>query len=326
LRLLTRRDEELSPGFLKDRIAAAVARRKTLFPSGDVYRAVHGEADLLPGLFADRYGDAVTVQIIAEGMEAREGPILDAVDEILRPRILAVRSDGAARDFEGLPRRSTLVKGTLPARVAYSEGENWFEIDLMGDLKTGGFLDQRENHLRAMEYASGDGLDCFTYHGGFALALSRRCRSVLAVDQLEEAVSRVWANAARSGLANVEARAANAFDLLRRLAEEGRRFGIIVLDPPAFAKRKEGLAAAERAYKDLNLRALRLLSPEGVLVTCSCSGKLTADRFEAVLLSAIEDAKRPVQILERRGAGRDHPVLAGVPETDYLKCWILRAL
>lgn len=326
LRLLSRREEAVDAGFFRARLALALERRRTLFPDADAYRVVHGEADLLPGLFVDRFGDGVTIQAISEGMDAREELILSLVDELLAPRWIAIRNDTAARDFEVLPRASRLAKGVAPATVEYREGENRFAIDLLADLKTGGFLDQRENHLRAAEFARGDGLDCFTYHGGFALALARRCERVLAVDQLEAAAQRVRANAERNGLANVEAVCANAFDVLRQLEKEGRRFAVVVLDPPAFAKRKEGLVAAERAYKDLNLRALRLLAPEGVLITCSCSGKMTPERFGEMLQSAIEDAKRPVQILERRGAGRDHPALAGLPETDYLKCWILRAL
>jgi 23S rRNA (cytosine1962-C5)-methyltransferase len=252
--------------------------------------------------------------------------LVGILDELLAPRLIAVRNDTAARDFEVLPRACRLAKGAGRAQVEYREGENSFAIDLMADLKTGGFLDQRENHLRAAEYAKGDGLDCFTYHGGFALALSRGCHSVLAVDQLEEAAARARANVERNRLPNVEVRCANAFDLLRAMDKQSRRFDVVVLDPPAFAKRREGLAAAERAYKELNLRALRLLAREGILITCSCSGKMTPDHFGRMLESAIEDARRPVQILERRAAGRDHPPLFGLPETDYLKCWILRAL
>jgi 23S rRNA (cytosine1962-C5)-methyltransferase len=326
LRLLTRRDEPVDDAFFRARLASSIERRRALFPGADAFRAVHGESDLLPGLFVDCYGDGVTLQSISEGMAAREEAILEMLDELLKPRLIAVRNDTSARDFEGLARESRLAKGSGAAAVEYREGENRFEVDLMEDLKTGGFLDQRENHLRAAEYARGAGLDCFTYHGGFALALARRCSSVLAVDQLEGAAQRAKANAERNGLSNVEVRAANAFDLLRQLEREGARFDVVVLDPPAFAKRKEGMDAAQRAYKDLNLRALRLLQREGVLITCSCSGKMTPELFGQMLQSAIEDAKRPVQILERRAAGRDHPPLAGLPESDYLKCWILRAL
>ncbi len=326
LRLLTRREEPVDAGFFKARLAAALARRQQLFPGADAYRVAHGESDLLPGLLVDRFGDGVTVQTISEGMDRREAELLQALDELLSPRLIAVRNDTSARDFEFLPRASRLAKGAGPARVEYHEGPARFELDLMDDLKTGGFLDQLENHLRASEYARGQGLDCFTYHGGFALALARRCDHVIAVDQLDTAAARARANAERNGHANVEVLCANAFDVLRQFEREGRRFDVVVIDPPAFAKRREGVAAAERAYKELNLRALRILAPEGVLVSCSCSGKMTPALFGKMLESAIADAKRPVQYLERRGAGRDHPPLAGVPETEYLKCWVLRAL
>ncbi len=326
LRLLSRKDEVVTSDTFRDRLTKALERRRLLYPETDGFRVVHGESDLLPGLFVDRYADAVTIQTISEGMDLRQAEIIGWLDELLSPRLIAVRNDGSARDFEGLPRQSALAKGQAPARVHYREGENLFEIDLMEDLKTGSFLDQRDNHLRAAHYARGRGLDCFTYHGGFALSLARRCSSVLAVDQLLEAAQRTEENALRNGLKNLEARAVNAFDLLRQLEQEGRRFETIVLDPPAFAKRKEGLPAAQRAYKDLNLRALRLLERDGILITCSCSGKMTSELFGQMLQSAIEDAKRPVQILERRGAGADHPTLAGLPESEYLKCWILRAL
>jgi 23S rRNA (cytosine1962-C5)-methyltransferase len=183
-----------------------------------------------------------------------------------------------------------------------------------------------DNHVRAGELARGEGLDLFSYHGGFALALSRSCDSVLAVEQDPKASERARANAARNGRTNVTVENANAFDVLRRFSESGRRFDTVVVDPPGLAKRREGLATALRAYHELNLRALKCLRPEGLLVTCSCSGKLTREAFEEMVLSAASDAKRPVQILERRGAGLDHPVLGGLPETEYLKAFFVRVL
>lgn len=326
LRMLTRSEEPVDAAFFRRRLEAALARRQRLFPTDDAYRVVHGEADLLPGLFVDRYGDALTIQTISEGMAAREAEVVQALDELLSPRLIALRNDTASRDFEGLPRTSSLAKGEGPAIATFHEGENLFEIDLIADAKTGSFLDQRENHLRATEYARGRGLDCFTYHGGFALALARGCDSVLAVDQADAAVAKAQANVERNGLTNVEVRAQNAFDLLRRLDADGERFDVVVLDPPGLAKRREGIAAAERAYKELNLRALRILQPDGVLITCSCSGKISPEHFGEILQSAIVDSRRSVQILERRGAGRDHPGFAGLAESEYLKCWVLRVL
>jgi 23S rRNA (cytosine1962-C5)-methyltransferase len=209
--------------------------------------------------------------------------------------------------------------------ASYREGEVELQVDLLDDHKTGGYLDQRENHLRAGELARGEALDAFCYHGGFALQLARRARHVLAIDQDAAAVARTRENARRNQLDNVDVRAANAVEQLRALDKEGRKFDVVVLDPPAFAKRRDGLEGALRVYKEINYRAVRLLKPGGLLVTCSCSGKVTPQMFGEVIEWAAQEAKRPLQILERRGAARDHPPLLGVPETDYLKCWFLLA-
>jgi len=210
--------------------------------------------------------------------------------------------------------------------VAYHEGAHRFEIDLLRDSKTGSFLDQIDNHLLAGRLGRGEALDTFSYHGGFALALSTGCSSVLAVEQDAVAAERARANAKANGRQNVVVETGNAFDVLRRLAEEGRQFDTVIIDPPGLAKRKEGLATARRAYHELNLRAFKLVRPEGLLVSCSCSGKLSRSAFEELLLGAAGDAKRQVQVLERRGAGIDHPVLASLPDTEYLKAWFMRVL
>jgi 23S rRNA (cytosine1962-C5)-methyltransferase len=327
LRILTRRDEPCDRAFFARRVADAVALRRGLWPTGEAYRDVHGEADLLPGLFVDRYGDALAIQTASEGAEVHLDLFVELLAAALSPRVIVEKNDASARDFEGLPRRQGVLCGGPDARASYAEGDNRFDIDLLGDLKTGAFLDQRENHLRAAEYmpAGGTGLDLFSYHGGFALALATRAASVLAVEADETAAARIRANATRNGRP-VEALHGNSFDVGRALEREGRRFDVVVLDPPAFAKRKSEARTADRAYKELNLRALKLVKPGGVLLTCSCSGKMTAERFAGVLASAFADVKRPVQLLERRGAGRDHPVSPQVPETEYLKCWVYRVL
>ncbi len=328
LRLLTRRsaaEEPVGEAFFRKRLEASLARRATL-ATREAYRLVHGEADLLPGLFVDRYGPALVQQTLSGGADAHKALFARLLVELTGAEQVVARDDGSGRDFEGLPREVRRLAGQGPARVVFREGANAFEVDLLEDFKTGTFLDQADNHLRAGTLGRGEALDTFTYHGGFALALSASCDTVLAVDQDAAAVARAVENARRNGRANVTAEEANAFDLLKRFDKEGRRFDCIVLDPPGFTKRKEGLAAALRAYHELNLRALRCLRPEGLLVTCSCSGKLSREAFEEMVLAAAADAKRPVQILERRGAGPDHPALAGLPETEYLKAWFLRAL
>jgi 23S rRNA (cytosine1962-C5)-methyltransferase len=325
LRLLTRGDEPCGPDTIRRRLKQAHARRQRLFPRVDAYRLAHGEADLLPGLFVDRYGDGLSVQLLSEGMERHRDVVLEALTEEVQPRVMVLRNDTSAREFELLPRATELVRGDDP-RVTYHEGENAFAVNLLEERKTGGFLDQRENHLRAAEYARGEVLDAFCYHGGFALAASRRAERVLALDQDDAAARLARENAERNGRANVTVEVQNAFDALHGFDKDARRFDTIIIDPPAFAKRKEGLPAALRAYRELNLRALRLLRPGGVLISCSCSAKVSPAQFESIILGAAGDVHRPVQVLERRGAGRDHPALLGIPETEYLKCLILEAI
>jgi 23S rRNA (cytosine1962-C5)-methyltransferase len=311
---------------LRARLAAAIARRATLASGAEACRLVHAEADRVPGLIVDRYGDALAVQTLARALDRREELIARLLAELTSARLIVARDDASARDFEGLPRRAGVLHGAPPTRARYHEGAAAFEVDLLEDAKTGGFLDQRENHARARAYARGRGLDAFTYHGGFALALAQGCTEVLALDENPAAVERTRQNARASGFAHVAAQVDNAFDALRRFEAEGRTFDVIVVDPPALAKRQSALPAAERGYRELNLRALRLLAPEGTLITCSCSARLTPARFEEILERAAALAGRPVQVLERRGAAADHPGLLGVPATEYLKCFVLRAL
>jgi 23S rRNA (cytosine1962-C5)-methyltransferase len=334
LRVLSRKDEPLDDALLADRLRRALERRRAMFPKADAFRLAHGEADLLPGYFVDLYGDVAAVQHLSEWAEAKRATLARLVVELTGAKAVVARDDGSARDFEHLPRRTEVLYGTAPQApqapqapivARYHEGDIALEVDLLGDHKTGGYLDQVENHLRAGELARGEALDAFCYHGGFALQLARRATRVLAIDQDAQAVARTRENAARNGLANVEVRAANAIEQLRELDKAGRKFDTVVLDPPAFAKRRDGLEAALRVYREINYRALRLLSPGGILVTCSCSGKVTNELFGEVITWAAQEAKRPVQLLERRGASRDHPPLVGVPETEYLKAWFLLA-
>ena len=325
LRVLSRKDEPLDDALLASRLQQALLRRRAMFPRADAFRLVHGEADLLPGYFVDLYGDVAAVQHLSEWAEARRATLARLVVELTKVRAVVSRDDGSSRDFEGLPRRTEILHGSAPIVAGYHEGAIALEVDLLGDHKTGGYLDQTENHLRAGELAHGEALDAFCYHGGFALQLAARATHVLAIDQDAAAVARTRENAARNHFTNVEVRAANAIEQLRALDKSGRKFDTVVLDPPAFAKRRDGLEAALRVYREINYRALRLLNPGGVLVTCSCSGRVTNELFGEVIAWAAQEAKRPVQLLERRGASRDHPPLIGVPETDYLKAWFLLA-
>jgi 23S rRNA (cytosine1962-C5)-methyltransferase len=324
LRVISRNDSELDEELLTTRMRRALERRRAMMPDADAFRLLHGEADLLPGYFVDWYNGVAAVQHLAEWAEARREQLVRILVALTGARAVMARDDGSARDFEGLPRRAEPLFGT-DFKAQVHEGQIALEVDLAADHKTGGYLDQAENHLRAGELARGEALDAFCYHGGFALQLARKAAHVIAVDQDAAAVQRTLQNAQRNGLQNIEARAANAVEALRAFDKEGRRFSTIVLDPPAFAKRKEGLDGALRAYREINYRAVRLLEPGGLLITCSCSGRVTPELFGEVVAWAAQEAKRPLQLLERRGAGRDHPSLIGVPETEYLKAWFLLA-
>jgi 23S rRNA (cytosine1962-C5)-methyltransferase len=328
LRLVTRRlaaDERVDDAFWRRRFELALSRRRSL-AARDAFRVVHSEADLVPGLIVDRYGPALTVQTLSEGADVRKARWAEQLAEVTGQQLVVCRDDASGRDFEGLARETKVLAGSGPTLVRYHEGPSELEIDLLADSKTGSFLDQLDNHLRAGELAKGRALDTFSYHGGFALALARSCQSVIAVEQDPDAADRARANMARNGHRHVEVKTANAFDVLRSLSDAGEQFDTVVIDPPGLAKRKEGLQTAKRAYHELNVRAFKLLAPEGLLVTCSCSGKLPREAFDEVVLEAAADAKRTVQVLERRGAGLDHPVLPGLPETEYLKAWFLRVL
>jgi 23S rRNA (cytosine1962-C5)-methyltransferase len=291
---------------------------------------VHGEADRLPALIVDKYGDAsgeyLVVQTLCQGMDRRAGLVVELLHEIVRPRGVLARNDPKVRRLEGLEERVDLLAGEIPETVAVREGDVTFQADLRRGQKTGLFLDQRENHAVAASCAAGRALDAFTYNGGFALHLARRCSSVVALDSSEAAVALTRANAAANGLTNLEAREANVFDELRELEASGEHFDTIVLDPPAFAKNRAAVGRALAGYKEINLRALRLLAPGGHLITCSCSYHVDESTFVAVVTDAALDARVTVTLVEKRTQARDHPVLVGVPETHYLKCLVLRKL
>jgi 23S rRNA (cytosine1962-C5)-methyltransferase len=289
-------------------------------------RLVHGEGDLLPGLVVDRYGDALSLQTLTGATEQRSELIIRTLVELTGAKVVVLRNDVSARKHEGLPIEKKVVLGQLDGPVTYQEGRITLTADLMEGQKTGAFLDQRENHIIAGELAHGRALDCFSYMGGFALQLALKAESVVAVDSSEHAVSLIAANAARNGLTNVEPLAINAFDYLRARVEAKESFDTVVLDPPAFTKSRDAIEAAMRGYKEINLRAMRLLRPGGLLVSASCSYHVDEAMFAEMLLAASRDAGRPMQLVEKRGAGRDHPELVGAPETKYLKCFFLRAL
>jgi 23S rRNA (cytosine1962-C5)-methyltransferase len=325
LRMLSYGTESADEALIRRRIEAAIAFRATLSIDATAYRVVHGEADLLPSLIVDRYGDHVVVQALSQGMDRQLPVVVSALCDALRPRGILARNDPRTRALEGLEQRVDVLAGEIPETVTITEVGIEYDVDLRRGQKTGLFLDQRENRAAAAVYARGRLLDCFTYNGGFALAMGRRCDETMAFDVSEEAIARVKQNAARNGIA-VDARVGNVFDELRGLERLGERFDTIVLDPPAFAKNKAAIANARAGYKEINLRALRLLNPGGTLVTCSCSYNLNEAAFAEIVYDASVDAQAHVTVVEKRMQGRDHPVLLGVPETYYLKCFILRKI
>jgi len=325
LRMLTAGDAPVDAGLLRRRIEAAIAFRRSLAIDASAYRLVHGEADLLPSLIVDRYGDYLVVQTLSQGMDRLLPEVVAALNDVARPRGILARNDPRVRLLEGLERRVEVLSGEVPETVPITEGGIESDVDLRHGQKTGLFLDQRENREAAARYARGRLLDCFSYHGGFALRLAPRCQETIALDISEEAIARLRANAQRNG-ARIDARVGNVFDELRGLERLGERFDTIVLDPPAFAKSKAAVAKGTAGYKEINLRALKLLHPGGTLITCSCSYHVHEAAFAEIVYSAAVDAQAQVTVVEKRMQGRDHPVLLGVPETYYLKCFILRKL
>jgi 23S rRNA (cytosine1962-C5)-methyltransferase len=325
VRMLSYEDEPTGEALIGRRIEAALAFRRSLAIDATAYRLIHGEADLLPSLIVDRYGEYLVVQALSQGMDRLTPVVVAALAEQVRPRGILARNDPRARLLEGLEQRVEVLAGEIPELLTVTEGGIEQEVDLRHGQKTGLFLDQRENRAAASMYARGRVLDCFSYDGGFALRLARAARETMAIEVSGEAVSRIRANAQRNGV-TIDARAGNVFDELRGLDRLGERFDMIVLDPPAFAKSKAAIPKATAGYKEINLRALKLLNPGGTLVTCSCSYHVSEAAFAEIVYEAAVDARVQVSVVEKRMQGRDHPVLLGVPETYYLKCLILRKL
>jgi len=325
IRMLTLGDgASADDALLRARIEHAVRFRESLGLDATAYRLVHGEADLLPSLVVDRYGNYLAIQALSQGIDRLLPAITPILVDLLKPAGILARNDPKVRTLEGLPQTIDVLHGEIPDSIVVREGPVEYDVDLRKGQKTGLFLDQRENREAAARYARGRLLDCFSYNGGFALRLARTCPEAEALDISADAVERIRANAVRNGVPHLQAREVNVFDELRRLERAGERYDTIVLDPPAFAKNKASIPNAMAGYKEINLRAMRLLNPGGYLVTCSCSYNVNEDMFASVVHEASIDSHTPVTVVEKRMQGRDHPVLLGVPETYYLKCFILR--
>jgi 23S rRNA (cytosine1962-C5)-methyltransferase len=326
VRLLTREDVPVDRAFLTERIRRAAAYRKIVVENTETYRLIYGEADLLPSLIVDCYGDYFVVQTLSQSTERIKNLTCEILVELFSPKGILERNDPKVRLLEGLEQRVSVLYGEIPDEIVAKENGIAFVYDLRNGQKTGSFLDQRENHWAARRYASGEVLDCFSYQGGFSLTIAGHCAHVEGVDMAPAALEAARRNQKLNSISNVTFREANTFDLLKEYDEVGRRFDMVVLDPPAFAKNRDSIPAAQRGYKEINLRAMKILKPGGYLVTCSCSYHISEATFLQLLAEAANDARKVIAVAERRTQSQDHPILLTMPETHYLKCLILRVL
>jgi len=326
LRFLTHGNEKIDREWWRKRLREAMRRREDYRPDTNAYRLVYSEGDLLPSLIIDVYADVFVLQTLAQGTDAVKDMLVELIVEEFAPRAVIERNDVRVRELEGLALRAGFVYGDAPDEFEIMQDKVRFLVAPLGGQKTGSFLDQRENRLAARRFASGRALDCFTFNGAFALHLAHTCETVIGLDLSADALAQARRNAELNDARNVEFREANVFDALREMEAAGERFDTIVLDPPAFAKNRASVKAAARGYKEINLRAMKLLKPNGVLITCTCSYHISENIFLDLVTEAASDAKRRVQLVEKRMQARDHPVLIGVPETYYLKCMIVRMM
>lgn len=325
LRFLTLTKEQIDREWWRKRIREAAGRRK-VDAATNAYRLVYSEGDLLPSLIIDRYDEVLVLQTLSQGTEAIKSMLVELLVAEFSPRAIVERNDVRVRQHEGLELITGTLHGQTPEKFEVLQNRVRFLVSPLSGQKTGSFLDQRENQAAARAHAHGRALDCFTFAGGFALQLARTCESVVGIDISAEAVAAAQRNAELNETSNVEFREANVFDALRDMEAAGERFDTIVLDPPAFAKNRQSVKAAARGYKEINLRAIKLLNPGGVLVTCSCSYHMSEELFLGLIAEAGNDAHRRLQLIEKRVQASDHPIYLGVPETYYLKCVIVRVI
>jgi 23S rRNA (cytosine1962-C5)-methyltransferase len=326
LRFLTQTEGPIDREWWRKRILEAVNRRTNLAPNTNAYRLVYSEGDLLPSIIIDRYDDVLVLQTLSQGSDAIKPLLVELLVEQFAPRAIIERNDVRVRQHEGLELISSTLYGEAPPEFEIVQEGIRFLVAPLSGQKTGSFLDQRENRIAARAVAHGRALDCFTFAGAFALNLAANCESVVGIDISGEAIQAARKNAGLNNINNVEFREANVFDALREMEITRERFDTIVLDPPAFAKNRASVNAAARGYKEINLRAIKLLNPGGVLVSCTCSYHMPEDLFLGIIAAAGNDAHRKLQLVEKRTQASDHPILLGVPETYYLKCVIVRVL
>jgi 23S rRNA (cytosine1962-C5)-methyltransferase len=326
LRFLSQTEEPIDREWWRSRLLEAAARRAGIPSDTDAYRLVNSEGDLLPSIIIDRYDDVLVLQTLSQGSERVKPLLVELLVEQFAPRAVIERNDVRVRQHEGLELIAGTLYGEAPAAFAILQASIRFLVAPLTGQKTGSFLDQRENRIAARALAHGRALDCFTFNGAFALHLASVCDSVLGIDISADAIQAAQKNAELNNATNVQFSEANVFDALREMEVAGERFDTIVLDPPAFAKNRASVKAAARGYKEINLRAIKLLKPAGVIVTCTCSYHMSEEMFLEIIAEAANDAHRKLQLVEKRTQSSDHPILLGVPETYYLKCAIARVL
>jgi 23S rRNA (cytosine1962-C5)-methyltransferase len=325
LRFLTTADEAIDREWWRRRIRDAAGRRQVRQET-NAYRLIYSEGDLLPSIILDRYSDVLVLQTLSQGSEAIKPLLVELLIEEFSPRAIIERNDVRVRQHEGLELLTGMLHGEPPGEFEILQDGIRFLVSPLSGQKTGSFLDQRENRRAARAVAHGRGLDCFTFNGSFALQLAGVCEHVIGIDISADAVTAADRNAKLNNIGNTEFREANVFDTLREMEIDGERFDTIVLDPPAFAKNRASIAPAARGYKEINLRAIKLLKTGGVLITCTCSYHMSEELFLKLIAEAANDAHRRVQLVEKRTQASDHPILFGVPETHYLKCVIARVV
>ncbi len=325
LRLITRSRETIDRSFWRKRIEESVRRREPFRKNREALRLVYGESDLIPSLIVDLYGKTAVFQTLSAGADRCKEDFLILLEELLEPEAIIERNDPQVRELEGLVRQKGVVRGGYD-ELSVGLGPHRFLVDPLEGQKTGLFLDQIENHERSAAYARGRVLDLFTYQGGFSIFAAPNSEEVIAVDSSAPALEVLGRNADRNQIGNIHRVERNGFDFLREAESAGERFDVVILDPPPFARDRKNMGGATRGNKELNLRAMKILQKDGILITCSCSQNFTPALFEDMLKEAARDTHREIQVLEKRGAAADHPVLLTFPESSYLQCWILRVL
>lgn len=327
LRFITREDVRVDKEFWRKRILQAAKRRKTNDEQRThAERLIFSEGDLISSLIVDCYEHVFVLQTLSQGTEKLKQIFVEILIEEFAPRAVVERNDVQVRQKENLDLTTGVLYGDAPEEIVIEQDGIKFYVSPLGGQKTGAFLDQRENRFALRKYATGRALDCFTFNGGFALNLSQTCENVTAVDISADAIKLARRNAKLNEISNLRFEIADVFEYLTNLENAGEKFDTIVLDPPAFVKNRQNVQAALRGYKEINLKAFKLLNPNGILATCSCSYHATEDLFLETITEAANDARRRVQLIEKRAQSSDHPILLGVPETYYLKCLILRVI